>query len=347
MKRVAIALTVLTLGLGTLLGLRLHSQAQALRGPTGGSSEIEGTQIDLGSRVGARLERIHVHKGDAVKKGDLLVTFDCGDARATVAEIEARLRAAEAQARAAELASGAARGSRQVAASSKAAALAQAASLAAQRDAALRQSQRLDSVAGDVALASRDQTRSSAEALAQQVRAMQAQVAASQDKMTTAGASWRASTAQALAAQEQARAVAASLDRARLLAADCELRSPRDARVAELPHEEGELLAPGSVVVRLVDVRELTATFYVPNAELAMVKTGAIADIVADAYPGERFTGRVATVAFKAEFTPRNIQTRSDRDRLVFPVEVVIANRDDKLRAGMPVDISLPGTERP
>jgi HlyD family secretion protein len=346
MKRVAIALTILTLGLAALLGLRLRSQAQALRRPTGGSGEIEGTQVDLGSRVGARIERIHVHKGDAVKQGALLVTLDCADARAAVAELEARLRAAEAQARAAEMSSGAARGNRQVAASAKVAALAQAASLAAQRDAAQRQSQRLDAVAGDVALSSRDQTRASAQALEQQVRAMQAQAAASQDQMFSAGATFRASTAQAQAAQEQASATAAALERARLLAADCELRAPRDARVAELPHEEGELLAPGAIAARLLDLRELKATFYVPNAELAEVKTGAPAEVVADAYPSERFAGRVANVAFRAEFTPRNIQTRSDRDRLVYPVEVIVTNRDDKLRAGMPVDITLPGTAR-
>ncbi|MBN2577228.1 MAG: efflux RND transporter periplasmic adaptor subunit [Deltaproteobacteria bacterium] len=347
MKRVAIAFTVLVLGLGALLGVRLRSQAQALRGPAGGSGEIEGTPIDLGSRVGARIERIHVRKGDAVKKGDLLVTFDCADAQAAVAEIEARLRAAEAQARAAELSTGAARGSRQVAASAKAAALAQAASLAAQRDAALRQSQRLEAVAKDVALSSRDQTRSSAEALEQQVRAMRAQATASQEQMVSAGATWRASTAQAQAAEEQAQAVAATLRRARLLAADCELRAPRDAYVAELPHEEGELLAPGAIAIRLLDLRELRATFYLPNAELALVKPGAPAEVKADAYPGERFGGRVSVVALRAEFTPRNIQTRSDRDRLVYPIEVIVANRDGKLRAGMPVDIALPGTARP
>jgi HlyD family secretion protein len=346
MKRVAIVFAVLVIALGTLLGIRLRSQAQALRGPAGGSSEIEGTSLDLGSRVGARIERIHVHKGDAVKKGTLLVTYDCADTQATVAELEARWRAAQAQARAAELSTGAARGSRQVAASAKAAALAQAAALAAQRDAALRQAKRLEAVKDDVPLSSRDQTRSSAEALEQQVHAMRAQAAASQEQMTSAGATWRASTAQAQAAQEQALAVAASLERARLLAADCELRAPRDARVAELPHEEGELLPPGAVAVRLLDLREVRATFYLPNAELAVVKTGAPVEVTADAYPGERWSGRVSNVAFEAEFTPRNIQTRSDRERLVYPIEVVIANRDDKLRAGMPVDIVLPGTAR-
>jgi HlyD family secretion protein len=347
MKRVAVIFTILVLVLGTLLGIKLYMQGKALRAATGGSGEIEGTQIDLASRLATRIERIHVRKGDAVKKNDLLVTLDCADARASVSELEARLRAAEAQTRAAELTTGAARGNRQVAASAKAVAEAQAAALAAQRDAALRQAKRLETLANDVALSSRDQTRSGAEALEQQVRAMKAQAAVNQDQMQSAGATWRASGAQAQAAQESALAVAAGLERARLLAAECELRAPRDAVVAEIPHEEGELLSPGATVMRLLDLREVRATFYLPNAELAAVKTGAAVAAVADAYPGERFSGRVSSVAFKAEFTPRNIQTRSDRDRLVFPIEVVLTNRDGKLRAGMPVEIAVLGTERP
>jgi HlyD family secretion protein len=68
--------------------------------------------------------------------------------------------------------------------------------------------------------------------------------------------------------------------------------------------------------------------------------------VVADAWPGERFAGKVATVALEAEFTPRNIQTRTDRDRLVYPVEVVVPNPGARLRPGMPVQVVLPGTER-
>ncbi len=88
----------------------------------------------------------------------------------------------------------------------------------------------------------------------------------------------------------------------------------------------------------------MKATFYLPNAEVGAVKPGARAEVVADAFPGERFEGKVRTVALEAEFTPRNIQTRTDRDRLVYPVEVVVVNRDGKLRAGMPVQVTLPGT---
>jgi HlyD family secretion protein len=49
----------------------------------------------------------------------------------------------------------------------------------------------------------------------------------------------------------------------------------------------------------------------------------------------------VRTVASRAEFTPRNIQTRTDRDRLVYPVEVAVPNPEGKLRPGMPVQVAL------
>jgi HlyD family secretion protein len=83
------------------------------------------------------------------------------------------------------------------------------------------------------------------------------------------------------------------------------------------------------------------ATFYLPNAEVSAVKPGARAQVVADAWPGRVFEGTVRTVSLEAEFTPRNIQTRTDRDRLVYPIEVRVANPDGRLRAGMPVQVSL------
>jgi HlyD family secretion protein len=95
-----------------------------------------------------------------------------------------------------------------------------------------------------------------------------------------------------------------------------------------------------------MDLSEVKATFYLPNAELGAVKPGGRATVVADAWPGEAFEGKVRTVALEAEFTPRNIQTRTDRDRLVYPIEVTVVNRDGKLRAGMPVQVTLEGTAR-
>jgi HlyD family secretion protein len=290
MRRVVAVLAVLVVVLGGLIALRLWKQARALAAPSGGSGEIEGTRVDLSSRVGARIVELRVREGDRVKQGDLLLRLDCADPQAQLSEAEARAASARAQ----------------------------AVALEAQRGAAERQARRLSGLPADVAESSIDQTAASATGLARQYDAARAQI----------------------------RAGEAAVARAKLLVAECEIRAPRDAEVATLPHEAGELVSPGAVLARLVDLSEVKATFYLPNAEVGAVKPGARAQVVADAWPGESFEGTVRTVALEAEFTPRNIQTRTDRDRLVYPVEVVVANRDGKLRAGMPVQVTLLGTEK-
>ncbi len=97
----------------------------------------------------------------------------------------------------------------------------------------------------------------------------------------------------------------------------------------------------GQPLARLVDIGEVKATFYLPNAEIGAARPGGKAIVVADAFPDRKFEGVVASVTTKAEFTPRNIQTRSDRDRLVYPVEVRVPNPDGLLRPGMPVQVTL------
>lgn len=290
MRRVVVVLAVLVVVLGSLIALRLWRQARALAAPSGGSGEIEGTAVDLSSRVGARIIEVRVREGERVNQGDVLLRLDCSDPQAQLAEAEARLAAAKAQ----------------------------AVALEAQRGAADRQARRLSALPADVPASSIDQTAAGAAGLGHQADAARAQV----------------------------RAADAMVARVRLLVAECEIRAPRAAEVATLPHEAGELVSPGAVLVRLVDLSEVKATFYLPNAEIGAVRPGAPALVVADAWPAETFEATVRTVALEAEFTPRNVQTRTDRDRLVYPVEVTVKNRDGKLRAGMPVQVTLVGTGR-
>jgi HlyD family secretion protein len=346
MRRVVIVLVVLVVVLATLIALRLRSQARALAGPSGGSGEVEGVAIDLSSRVGARILEVRVREGDRVKRGDVLVRLDCADPAAQLAEAEARLAAARAQAAAAGAQLASSERSRIAAGAAEEAARAQTAALAAQRDAAERQAKRLSGLTEDVPESSIDQTRASAAGLAHQTAAARAQASASAAQARAAEVGVRAASAQAEAAAAGVRAAEAGVERLRLLVAECGVVAPREAEVALLPHEAGELVAPGAILARLLDLAEVTATFYLPNAEVAAVKPGARAIVVADAWPDERFDGTVRTVALEAEFTPRNVQTRTDRDRLVYPVEVLVANHGGKLRAGMPVEVTLPETGR-
>ena len=341
MRRVLVVLAAIVVVLSALISLRLWTQARALSAPSGGSGEVEGTTVDLSSRVGARIVEQRVREGQAVKKGDLLLRLDCSDPQAQLAEAEARLAAAQAQAAAAGAQTTASERGKLAAYASKEAAAAQAEALEAQRDAAVRQARRLASIPEDVAASNVDQMEASASGLTRQAAAAKAQAAASAEQVRAAESSIKAVAAQAEAAGAQVRAGAALVARAQLLVDECTIRAPRDAEVGKLPHEEGELVSASTTLVRLVDLSEVTATFYLPNAEIGAVKPGRRATVVADAWPGERFEGTVKTVYLEAEFTPRNIQTRTDRDRLVYPIEVTVVNRDGKLRDGMPVQVTL------
>lgn len=342
MRRMAIVFGALALVLAGLIALRLRTQAVARQALPGGSGEIEGTEVNASARITARVESLTVKKGQAVKAGDLLLKLDCSDQDAALDEAEARLVAARAQAAAASATVSASRRNQEAAAAGRAAAKAQAEALTAQRDAAARRAQRLESLTTDVSLEARDQSRAGADSLARQVEAAEAQARASAEQARAAENAIRASGAQATAADATVKASEAAAARARLLAAECLVRAPRDALVDDLPHEPGELVAAGQTLVRLVDISEVKALFYLPNAELAAARPGGRALVTADAWPGETFAGTVATVSAEAEFTPRNIQTRSDRDRLVYPIEVRVPNPAGKLRPGMPVQVALP-----
>jgi len=346
MRRVVIALAGFTLLLAALISLKVWTQARALAAPAGGSGQIEAVVVDLSSRVGARVLEVKVREGQAVKAGDLLLRLDCSDQDAALAESEARLASARAQAVAAGAQRQSAAGARAAARASQSAAGAQAASLVAQRDVAERQAKRTSSMGEAVSESNLDQSQAAADGLRHQAEAAAEQAVASEAQARAAEAGVGAAEAQARAAEAQVKAAEAAVARLRLLAGECELKAPRDAEVGKLPHEAGELVSPGAVLVRLVDLSEPKATFYLPNAEISAVRPGVAAVVVADAWPGQRFEGTVRTVSLEAEFTPRNIQTRTDRDRLVYPVEVTVKDPEHRLRAGMPVQVTIPGTGR-
>jgi HlyD family secretion protein len=94
-------------------------------------------------------------------------------------------------------------------------------------------------------------------------------------------------------------------------------------------------------VLTISDVAEARTRFYLPDAELAAAAPGRKVMVRADPYPGQVFEGTIFYVSPRAEFTPRNVQTREDRERLVYAVEVRIPNTDLRLREGMPVEVAI------
>lgn len=346
MKRVIGAAVVLALVLAGLITWKIRANEQALSGPSGGSGSLEGVVVNAASIVAGRLVRVTVREGDAVQAGQVLAEIDCAEPRATLAEAEARLAVARSQAVAAHAQADAASRATGVARAGAAAAHAQAGAMAAQQAVAARNADRMVAIGDGVPPATVDQTRSQADALAQQQRAAENSGRASVAQTGVATAQAAAARGQASAADDAVRATEAAITRAQLRVDECIVHAPRAGIVETLPYEQGELVPQGAPIARIVDVSELTATFYLPNAELAAARVGARAIIDADALPGVHVEGRVVRVSSEAEFTPRNVQTRTDRDRLVFAVDVRVTAPNTRLRPGMPVQVTLPGTAR-
>lgn len=324
-----------------LIGIRLFTQSWALSGPAGGSGTLEGERVLLAAKISARVVERAVREGVEVGAGDVLVRLDCAEPEAALAEARARLLAAVAQADAAVAQAEAAGVQTSAAAITSEAAAAQAQAVAAQRDAASRQADRVAALDDGTSTATVDQSATSASALSHQSEAASAQARAARLQVGLARGNAAAAGANARAAAEQIGAVQAVVARAELMAAECVIKAPRGGVVETLAYEVGELVPPGFPVVTLVDLSQVRATFYLPNAELASAVVGQGAAVTADAWPDDTFAASVLRVGSEAAFTPRNVQTRTDRDRLVYAVEVAIPNPDRKLRPGMPVQVTL------
>jgi HlyD family secretion protein len=150
-----------------------------------------------------------------------------------------------------------------------------------------------------------------------------------------------AARATADAAQASVQALEAQVANALLWVSECSIRTPRAGVLERIYYDPGELVSLGAKVARLIDPARADITFYLANADVDQARVGMKASVQADAYPGRKFAGTIKRIGLEAEFTPRNVQTRSDRDRLVYPVEVLVSDHHGLLRTGMQAVVTL------
>jgi HlyD family secretion protein len=114
--------------------------------------------------------------------------------------------------------------------------------------------------------------------------------------------------------------------------------APISGTVLRVNTELGELCMPGSALFTMADLDSMEVRIYVPETMLGKIKLGQKAQITTDSFPDQPIPAKVTYIAQDAEFTPKNVQTRDERVRLVFLVKVTADNRDGVLKIGMPVD---------
>ncbi len=150
---------------------------------------------------------------------------------------------------------------------------------------------------------------------------------------------------QRFARPEDLEAAKARLDQAKGNAAllskqitDAFIVAPVSGTVTNKPVERGELVGTGTTIVIISRIETLNLMIYVSDNDLGKVKLNGSADIVIDTYPDKTFPGRVMYISPIAEFTPKNVQTKEDRTKLVFGVKLEVNNKEGILKAGMPAD---------
>ena len=119
------------------------------------------------------------------------------------------------------------------------------------------------------------------------------------------------------------------------------INSPTDGVVLTRNLEEGEMLTPGSVVLIIGQLQEVSLTVYIPETEYGNIKLGDSVSIAVDSFPGENFTGTVTYISDQAEFTPRNVQTVDGRKTTVYAVKITVPNEKLELKPGMPADVTF------
>lgn len=280
---------IAAIALALLAGLALYYwlvvMADGLpEGISASNGRIEAEQVDVATKYAGRIDEIRVDEGDFVTAGQVLAWMDDAQAKAEIAAATADVRRAEEQ---------------------KAQAEAGIAQREAELDLARRELSRAErlSKSGHIPAEQLDQRRAQAR---------------------TAEAGLRTATANRAAAEAAIEAAKANLVRLQDMLDDTVLKAPRSGRVQYRLAEPGEVLAAGGRVLTLLDLSDVYMTIFLPAGEAGRLAMGDEARLVLDPIPDYVVPAHVSFVASDAQFTPKSVETREERENLMFRVKLSI-----------------------
>ena len=281
-------------------------------GIVSGNGRIEAVEIDVSAKSPGRIREILVDEGAFVKAGQVVAHMDTDTLVAQKAEAEAQL--AQAQ-NAIQIAQS------QVAQqqSNRAAALAGVRQREAELNAARKRLTRSATLAneGATAVQERDDDQAQVEGAAAAVEAARAQLAAVDSAITSA-------RNQVIGARSQVDAVRATIQRIEADIRDSDLKAPTAGRVQYRVAQPGEVVAGGGRVLNLVNLGDVYMTFFLPETVAGKVALGSEVRLVLDAAPDRVIPAKVSFVADVAQFTPKTVETESERQKLMFRVKAQI-----------------------
>jgi HlyD family secretion protein len=133
----------------------------------------------------------------------------------------------------------------------------------------------------------------------------------------------------------------AQVDQLKKKVRDCSILAPSAGTVTLKAGEPGEFVTIGAAVIKLTYLDRVKLVIYVNEQHLAGIRLGQKAEVNIDGAPDRTFEGIVTYISPNAEFTPKNVQTKEERTKLVFAVKIEVENSDGALKPGLPADAKL------
>ena len=140
------------------------------------------------------------------------------------------------------------------------------------------------------------------------------------------------------AARAQVKASRAAVELAEIQLSHSQLRAPSKGIIVSRNVEPGEVVSIGQEVISLADLSQVDLKVFVDEIEIGRVKPGQPVDVKIDTFPDKIYPGSVSFISPEGEFTPKIIQTRKERVKLVYLVKIKIPNPEFELKSGMPAD---------
>lgn len=290
-----------------------------------GTGIIEATEVKVPALQSGTLLKLEVEEGENVEKGEVLARIDDEILRLRLQQAESREKQAQAQL---ELL------------------------IEGPHAQDLRQAMaNLEQAEEQVSLAKKEWERietlyNEGTATKQQYESAEANLKISQARREAALAGFEklkhlARPQEVLASKEAVNQAAREVDILKRQIKDCSIESPIDGMVTEMVYEEGEMVQAGRAVMMVRKMEDAYVTVYLPEPVLAKISVGEEAEVYVDGYPERSFPGRVSYINQEAEFTPKNVQTKEQRVKLVFAVKIEVQNEEHILKPGMPADVVL------
>jgi HlyD family secretion protein len=248
------------------------------------NGRLEATKVYITTKAPLRVEAILAKEGDQVKAGQVVARMDTRTLQAELRQAEAKIQRSK---------------------DAKATAVAEA----AEREA-------------DLVLAKSQLERS--RKLIEKGGASQQQVDVDTAKWKTATSALEAAKSQVVESQSAIEAAIADADKLRVDVEDGVLVAPRKGRVQYRLAEQGEVLPAGGRVLDMIDLTDVYMLFYLPEDEAGKATIGAEARLLFDALPDVVIPATVYFVAAEAQFTPKAVETRTERQKLAFQVRARI-----------------------